>query len=121
MLTDFNVALGLVHKIGQKKKYKNSAPFYILIWLDAFYYLIFFFSLAKVYSKKFRSIIFAIRLEAFLCYLWEFVSVSIQWTVEIIMLTQSCKACKEAVQIQLSQSLHPVALDSDDKNEWMDK
>ena len=44
MLTDFNVALGLVHKIGQKNKNKNSAPFYILIWLDAFYYLIFFFS-----------------------------------------------------------------------------
>lgn len=43
MLTDFNVALGLVHKIGQKKKDKNSVPFYILIWLDAFYYLSFFF------------------------------------------------------------------------------
>ena len=49
MLTDFNVALGLVHKIGQKK---NSAPFYILIWLDAFYYLIFFFQPCKDLFKE---------------------------------------------------------------------
>ena len=43
MLTDFNVALGLVHKIGQNKKTKETQPLhsYILIWLDVFYYLSF--------------------------------------------------------------------------------
>ena len=104
MLTDFNVALGLVHKIGQKKRQKNSALTFLHFNLTRCILLFKLFSflcrLAKIYSKQFRSIIFAIRLEAFWCYLWRFVSRSVQWTVKIIMLLQSCKAWLEAIQQQ---------------------
>ena len=97
MLTDFNAALGLVHKIGQKKDKKNSwsaltfLHFNLTRCILLFKFCSFLCSLAKIYSKQFRSIIFAIRMEAFLCYLWRFVRVSVQWTVEIIMLIQSRK------------------------------